>query len=157
MRNQEIFGSVKAAVDGATRLSEQYTWQSAAVSGKDAATIGPVLSQMAINELLRAELMEVALVSLGYHVKSVTPPRGRILMGRNVEEMLRHDRKVVTENIGLYGNVLAHNPENMNGCPVRELFEELRKEEQEELVLLDALLNRSGESQEKSPSSFAPS
>jgi len=141
--NQEVIDRIKAAIDHITTLAEQYSWQSAAITGKDAERVAPALMQMAINELLRVELMAVALMRLGYRADSTDPPKERIPIGRDVGEMLEFDKKAVTESILLCEDVLARHPEDGNtGCPVRELFEELRREEQKQLSVLEALLNR---------------
>jgi bacterioferritin (cytochrome b1) len=145
MVNQEIIDRIKAVIDHLTTLAEQYSWQSAAITGKDSEKVGPALMQMAINELLRAELLATALMRLGYRADSTEPPRERIPIGRDTEEMLELDKKAVTESIVLCEDVLAHHPEDVNmGCPVKELFEELRREEQKQLDLLEVLLDKCG-------------
>jgi hypothetical protein len=112
MMNREIIDRVKAAIDHVTTLAEQYAWQSAAIAGEDNKNIAPALMQMAINELLRAELIAVALIRLGYRADSADPPKERISIGRNTEEMLKLDKKAVIESIDLCMNVLAQHPED---------------------------------------------
>lgn len=149
MTNADIIYRVKAAVDHVTTLAEQYAWQGAAIRGKDSEMVAPALTQMAINELLRAELIATALVCLGYRRESTDPPRERILIGRDTREMLQFDKEAVRESIDLCEDVLAHHPESVStGCPVRELFEELCREERKQLGLLEALLNRCGKCEE---------
>ncbi len=147
--NHEIIDRVKATADHVTTLAEQYGWQSAVIRGEDAAKIGPALMQMAINELLRAELIESALVCLGYLTDSIDAPKEPILIGKNAREMLWLDEKTVRKNIILCENVLACHPQDGNtGCPIRELFEELRREEQKQLYLLEALMAICGKNTE---------
>jgi hypothetical protein len=157
MMNHETIDRAKAVVDRLTILAQQYSWQSAAMTGSDAVRVAPVLAQMAANQLLRANIVATALVCEGYNAESVDPPKERIPVGRDTREMLQLDRQAVIETIRLCEGVLLDLPEEEDArCLVQQLFGKFCREEQEHLVLLDTLLNQSGTSEEEPQGSSPP-
>jgi hypothetical protein len=142
MANQQIISKLSRVADNEMLLAEVYTWQSAAIKGKVPAWVETVLPRMAMNDLLRATMIDTVIGCLGCTHQCAGSHAGQILFGGDPGEMYRFDRRMIRETIGLCEEVLELDREEpLGGCLVKELVRELRREQESQYDMLGMLLD----------------
>jgi hypothetical protein len=142
MADQQLISKLSKVADNEMLLAEAYTWQSSAIRGKAPAWVEAVLPRMAMNDLMRATMIDTVLGCLGCTHQCAGSHAGQIPFGGDPGEMYRFDRRMIRETIGLCEEVLElDRGEPQGGCLVKELVRELRREQESQYDMLGMLLD----------------
>jgi len=118
------------------QVSIQYMWQHVMVTGIKGAVVEGIFKEIAITEMKHAEEIAERLTSLGGN-PTIKPDL--IVVGSNLEEMLRLDEKAEEEAITLYKQTIkVANDEG--DTTTRRLFEKILAEEEEHIDTFGKLL-----------------
>jgi bacterioferritin len=118
------------------QVSIQYMWQHVTVTGIKGAMVEDVFKEIAVTEMKHAE--EIA-ERLNYLGGSPTLKPDPIVVGSNLEEMLKLDEKAEEEAITLYKQTIkVANDEG--DSTTRRLFEKILAEEEEHIDTFGKLL-----------------
>jgi hypothetical protein len=140
MANQQLISKLSKVADNEMVLAEAYVWQSAEVRRKAPAWVVSVLPRMATNDLLRATILTEVLGCMGCTHKCASHRRP-LAFGDDPAAMYRFDREKIRETIDLCEEVLElYRREPVEGCLVKEIMQELCKEQESQYAMLGQLL-----------------
>ena len=128
LMNKGIARELQAAI--------QYMWQHVLVTGIKSLVVEGVLKEIAITEMKHAEEIAERLAYLG-GIPTVKPDP--IVIGSDLEEMLRLDEKAEEEAIILYKTTIKVASDE-NDITTRRLFEKILAEEEEHMDTFSKLL-----------------
>lgn len=126
MASKELLEKLNDAIAREMQASIQYMWQHIMVEGINSQSISPIFRQIAIAEMLHAELIAERLDYLGG--KPTTQPTP-IEIGRNAKEMLQIDKKAEEEAIAMYKDIIRL-AEKENDYTTKKLFEQILADEE---------------------------
>ena len=118
------------------QVSIQYMWQHVLVTGIKGVVVEGIFKEIAITEMKHAEEIAERLASLGGNPTIKPDP---IVVGSNLEEMLRLDQKAEEEAIILYKQTIKV-ASNEGDSTTRRLFEKILAEEEEHVDTFGKLL-----------------
>ncbi|MEJ2183031.1 MAG: ferritin-like domain-containing protein [Nitrospirota bacterium] len=108
-------------------VSIQYMWQHVMVKGLYAQSVGPVFRQIALTEMLHAEMIAERLDYLGG--KPTTEPATINVGGSDPEAMLKLDVKAEEEALALYREIIEL-AQKEGDYTTRKLFEDILRDEE---------------------------
>lgn len=126
MASKELLEKLNDAIAREMQVSIQYMWQHIMVNGINAQTIGPIFRQIAIAEMMHAELIAERLDYLGGEPTTQPTP---IEIGKNAKEMLKLDKKAEEEAIAMYKDIIKL-AEKENDYTTKKLFEQILADEE---------------------------
>lgn len=126
MASKELLSKLNDAIAREMQVSIQYMWQHIMVKGINARTIGPVLRQVAIAEMLHAEVIAERLDYLGGKITTQPAP---VVTGKSAKEMLKIDKKAEEEAIALYKTIIKL-AEKESDYTTKKLFEQILADEE---------------------------
>lgn len=126
MASKELLSKLNDAIAREMQVSIQYMWQHIMVKGINARSIGPVLRQISIAEMLHAELIAERLDYLGGKVTTEPAP---VVIGKTAKEMLKIDRKAEEDAIALYKKIIKL-AEKETDYTTKKLFEQILADEE---------------------------
>lgn len=136
MASKKLQDKLNEAIAREMQVSIQYMWQHIMVKGINAQSIGPVFRQVALAEMLHAELIAERLDYLGGKLTTQPSP---INVGGSAKEMLRIDRKAEEEAIELYKGIIKL-AENEEDYTTKKLFEQILADEENHHNTFSSLL-----------------
>ncbi|MCL5062195.1 MAG: ferritin [Nitrospirae bacterium] len=126
MASKELLKKLNDAIAREMQASIQYMWQHIMVKGINAQAIGPIFRQIAIAEMMHAELIAERLDYLGGEPTTQPTP---IEIGKNAKEMLKLDKKAEEEAIAMYKDIIKL-AEKENDYTTKKLFEQILADEE---------------------------
>lgn len=126
MASKELLEKLNDAIAREMQVSIQYMWQHIMVKGINAQSIGPIFRQIAIVEMMHAELIAERLDYLG---GSPTTKPAPIDVGKNAKDMLKIDKKAEEEAIAMYKDIIKL-AEKENDYTTKKLFEQILADEE---------------------------
>jgi bacterioferritin len=127
MTSKKLLELINKGIARELQVSIQYMWQHVMVTGIKSAMVGGVFKDIAITEMKHAESIAERLAYLG---GVPTIKHDPIVVGKNVEEMLKLDKQAEEEAIALYKETI--NVAIADGdITTRRLFEEILADEEE--------------------------
>ncbi|MDI6801311.1 MAG: ferritin-like domain-containing protein [Thermodesulfovibrionales bacterium] len=126
MASKKLLDMLNDAISREMQVSIQYMWQHIMIKGINAQAIGPVFRQIAIAEMLHAELIAERLDYLGSRPTTQPAP---INIGSNAREMLQIDTKEEEKAIAFYKEIIQ-TAEKENDYTTKKLFEQILSEEE---------------------------
>ena len=136
MASKKLLELMNKGIARELQVAIQYMWQHVLVTGIKSLVVEEVFKEIAITEMKHAEEIAERLAYLG-GTPTVKPDP--IVVGSNLEEMLRLDEKAEEEAIILYKQTIkVANDEN--DSTTRRLFEKILAEEEEHIDTFSKLL-----------------
>jgi len=86
------------------QVSVQYMWQHVQAVGLKGEVVKGIFKKFAITEMKHAEIIAERLVMLGGTPTTIPTP---ITVGKNIDEMLKLDKKAEEEAIAMYKEIIA--------------------------------------------------
>lgn len=126
MASKELLKKLNDAIAREMQASIQYMWQHIMVKGINAQAIGPIFRQIAIVEMMHAELIAERLDYLGGEPTTQPTP---IEIGKNAKEMLKLDKKAEEEAIAMYKDIIKL-AEKEDDYTTKKLFEQILADEE---------------------------
>lgn len=126
MASKELLEKLNDAIAREMQVSIQYMWQHIMVKGINAQSIGPIFRQIAIAEMMHAELIAERLDYLGGIPTTKPAP---INIGTSAKEMLKIDKKAEEEAITMYKEIIKL-AEKENDYTTKKLFEQILADEE---------------------------
>lgn len=126
MANKDLLKKLNDAIAREMQVSIQYMWQHIMARGINAQAVIPILRQIAIAEMLHAELIAERLDYLG---GTPTTQPGPINIGKNLTEMLKLDKKAEEDAIKLYREIIKL-ADKESDYTTKKLFEQILADEE---------------------------
>jgi len=126
MASDELLGKMNDAIAREIQVSIQYMWQHIMMKGLSAQSVGPIFRQIAIGEMLHAELIAERLEYLGGEPTTQPAP---IQVGKKAKEMLQLNKKAEEDAIILYKSIIQLAEKEMD-YTTKKLFEQILAEEE---------------------------
>lgn len=136
MAGKELLKKLNDAIAREMQASIQYMWQHIMVKGINAQAIGPIFRQIAIAEMMHAELIAERLDYLGGEPTTQPTP---IEIGKNAKEMLKLDKKAEEEAIAMYKDIIKL-AEKESDYTTKKLFEQILADEENHHNTFSSLL-----------------
>ena len=125
--SEKLNEKLNQAIARELQVSIQYMWQHVAVPGIHAESVGGVFKKIAIVEMKHAEAIGERLDYLG---GALTTKPTAIVVGKNVRDMLKIDKKAEEDTIKLYKDIIALAAKE-GDVGTRKLFEGILTEEED--------------------------
>lgn len=126
MASRELLKKLNDALAREMQVSIQYMWQHIMAKGINAQTVSPMLRQIALAEMLHGELIAERLDYLGGKPTVQPAP---IEIGKNLQEMLKLDKKAEEGAIKLYREIIKM-AEKEEDYTTKKLFEQILADEE---------------------------
>lgn len=136
MASKELLEKLNEAIAREMQVSIQYMWQHIMVKGINAQSIGPIFRQIAIAEMMHAELIAERLDYLGGTPTTKPTP---VEIGKGTKEMLQIDKKAEEEAIAMYKDIIQL-AEKENDYTTKKLFEQILSDEENHHNIFSNLL-----------------
>ncbi|MFX1453821.1 MAG: bacterioferritin [Promethearchaeota archaeon] len=127
---------LKQAIKGELRVSIQYMWQHIQWLGLDAFAVRNLFKQIAIQEMIHAEKIAERLFALEEKLPTEPDP---IVVGDDLEEMLKLDKKAEEDTIKLYKQIIKI-AQKQEDFATYNLFLQIIEEEEQHLDSFTSLL-----------------
>jgi bacterioferritin len=126
MASKELKDMLNEAIAREIQVSIQYMWQHVMIKGINAQSVGPIFRQIAITEMMHAELIAERLDYLdGEPTTQPTP----IEIGKNARDMLKINKKAEEDAILFYRDIIKA-AEKEGDYTTRKLFEQILADEE---------------------------
>lgn len=126
MASKELLRKLNEAIAREIQVSIQYMWQHIMIKGINAQSIGPAFRQIALSEMLHAELIAERLEYLGGEPTTQPTP---IEIGKKAKDMLKLNKKSEENAIALYRGIIKL-AEKEDDYTTKKLFEQILAEEE---------------------------
>jgi len=136
MASKKLLELMNKGIARELQVAIQYMWQHVLVTGIKSLVVEGVLKEIAITEMKHAEEIAERLAYLG-GIPTIKPDP--IVVGSNLEEMLRLDEKAEEEAIILYKQTIKVASDEGDST-TRRLFEKILAEEEEHIDTFSKLL-----------------
>jgi bacterioferritin len=136
MASKKLLELMNKGIARELQVAIQYMWQHVLVTGLKSLLVEGVLKEIAITEMKHAEEIAERLAYLG-GIPTIKPDP--IVVGSDLEEMLRLDEKAEEEAIILYKTTIKVASDE-NDITTRRLFEKILAEEEEHIDTFSKLL-----------------
>jgi bacterioferritin len=136
MASKKLLELMNKGIARELQVAIQYMWQHVLVTGIKSLVVEGVFKEIAITEMKHAEEIAERLAYFG-GIPTVKPDP--IVVGSDLEEMLRLDEKVEEEAIILYKTTIKVASDE-NDITTRRLFEKILAEEEEHIDTFSKLL-----------------
>lgn len=136
MASKGLLEKLNDAIAREMQVSIQYMWQHIMVKGINAQSIGPIFRQIAIAEMMHAELIAERLDYLGGILTTKPAP---IDIGKNAKDMLKIDKKAEEEAIAMYKDIIKL-AEKESDYTTKKLFEQILADEENHHNTFSSLL-----------------
>ncbi len=136
MASKKLLELMNRGIARELQVSIQYMWQHVWVTGIRGAVVEGIFKEIAITEMKHAEEIAERLASLG---GSPTVKPDTVVVGNDLEEMLRLDEGAEEEAITLYKQTIKVAADE-GDTTTRRLFEKILAEEEEHIDTFGKLL-----------------
>ncbi|BCB97013.1 bacterioferritin [Dissulfurispira thermophila] len=136
MASKELLEKLNEAIAREMQVSIQYMWQHIMVKGINAQSIGPIFRQIAIAEMMHAELIAERLDYLGGTPTTKPAP---IDIGKSAKDMLEIDKKAEEDAIAMYKDIIKL-AEKESDYTTKKLFEQILADEENHHNTFSSLL-----------------
>ena len=136
MASKKLLELMNMGIARELQVSIQYMWQHVMVTGINGAVVEDIFKEIAITEMKHAEEIAERLASLG---GSPTVNPELVVVGNDLEEMLRLDEGAEEEAITLYKQTIKVAADE-GDTTTRRLFEKILAEEEEHIDTFGKLL-----------------
>jgi bacterioferritin len=136
MASKELLEKLNDAIAREMQVSIQYMWQHIMIKGINAQAVGPVFRQIAIAEMMHAELIAERLDYLGGVPTTKPAP---INVGKTAKDMLTIDKKAEEEAIAMYKAIIKL-AEQESDYTTKKLFEQILADEENHHNTFSSLL-----------------
>ena len=136
MASKKLLELMNKGIARELQVAIQYMWQHVLVTGIKSLVVEEVFKEIAITEMKHAEEIAERLAYLG-GIPTIKPDP--IVVGSDLEEMLRLDEKAEEEAIILYKQTIKAASDE-NDSTTRRLFEKILAEEEEHIDTFSKLL-----------------
>lgn len=127
MASKELMDMLNEAIANELQVSVQYMWQHVTVPGIHSESVGGIFKKISITEMKHAEAIAERLDYLGGKLTTKPSP---IVVGKNVKEMLKIDKKAEENAIKLYKKIAAR-AEKEGDVVTKKLFEDILTQEED--------------------------
>ena len=136
MASKKLLELMNRGIGRELQVSIQYMWQHVLVTGIRGVVVEGIFKEIAITEMKHAEEIAERLASLG---GSPTVKTDNVVVGNDLEEMLRLDQGAEEEAITLYKQTIKVAGDE-GDTTTRRLFEKILAEEEEHIDTFGKLL-----------------
>jgi bacterioferritin len=127
MASKELMDMLNEAIANELQVSVQYMWQHVTVPGIHSESVGGIFKKISITEMKHAEAIAERLDYLGGKLTTKPTP---IVVGKNVKEMLKINKKAEENAIKLYKKIAAR-AEKEGDVVTKKLFEDILTQEED--------------------------
>ncbi|MBF0559024.1 MAG: ferritin [Nitrospirae bacterium] len=127
MATKVLLEKLNEAIAREIQVSIQYMWQHIMIKGINSQSVGPIFRQIALAEMLHAEMIAERLEYLGGEPTTQPTP---IAIGKKAKDMLKLNKKSEEDAIALYKKIIKI-AEKEDDYTTKKLFEQILSEEED--------------------------